>query len=720
MKLALRYAITINSLLTAFAIVLVATLLFTFNKAFNNLVETNRQNTQQQVQQQTSSHLIHISQQFTSNIANALYFYDLGEIKTLAQIAQAHPHINTIRILDKDQTILFDGTGADDTFGKALFFEAIDLSTIDANTPFLYESENEMTVFMPVVISEDILGYAVLSASLDGLQNNLIHQNKLIKERTNDILFSSIVNAIFVLVVMLFVGLAVSTFIARNLSNPINKLVHLASLIGIGKLDARVELNRSDELAVLGKSLNDMAESMEAHNELMSFQANHDALTLLPNRRSIREFIERLTESTNTPEFAVIFIDIDDFKLINDIHGHSTGDAALRVMSSRLTKIIEPLNSNERDEGRVSRFSGDEFVMVLTCENLKQTTKSICNKIVQQLTQPIFAEGVNVEITVSVGVAYFPIHGSTASTLITKADAAMYRVKNNTKNDFSEYNTSFDREEQQRIALIKDFSRAFDNNELELWYQPQYSVETAELVGTEALLRWAHPTQGYIPPSKILPLIEHRELTHRLATWVLDNALMNLKEIGDVCEQNFTLSINFSPEQLHRYDIVRTLQQHLATQPNLTKYLHIEITESEWIQHHEIGLKNIQELRELGFKIWLDDFGTGYSSFLRLKALPVDGVKIDKSFVANIDKSASNRAIAESIVGTAKAFNIAVIAEGVETAEELRILEEMGCPVIQGYFAHHPMSFNQFKSQLKNDIISQSHSLLRVIEKQHA
>lgn len=438
---------------------------------------------------------------------------------------------------------------------------------------------------------------------------------------------------------------------------------------------------------------------LESSEEKLNQMAFYDLLTGLPNKVLFDNLLNRELSASERNEslLSVIFLDIDSFKYVNDTMGHSAGDCVLRKISKRLENSL-------RKNDVISRFSGDEFTILITDIKQIEDIHSIINKLKEEIKRPITVDNSEFFITSSIGVAIYPVDGEDAETLIKNAEMAMYMAKNQGKNQYVFCSEEIKKDVTQKIRLTNSLYRAIERDELLLHYQPQVNTITKEIVGFEALLRWNSKEHGMISPSIFIPLAEKTGLIKPIGFWVLKTVFEQCKICKEVLKKDFRISINMSIEQLKDSHIISKVSDIILESEINPKNIQIEVTESVACNEDDLILQRINELKALGFSISIDDFGTGHSSLSRLKLFPIDLIKIDMEFVQGIsNESDKDKAIIRSIIQISKNLEIDVLAEGVETEEQYEFLKSEGCKEIQGYYFYKPMPADAVKELLINN-----------------
>ncbi|HYL90691.1 MAG TPA: PAS domain S-box protein [Burkholderiales bacterium] len=433
--------------------------------------------------------------------------------------------------------------------------------------------------------------------------------------------------------------------------------------------------------ASLEKAVAERTAELEQAKARAQHLADHDALTGLPNRRILED---RLTQALalshrNRKQTAVMFIDLDRFKPINDSLGHAVGDVLLKEVSQRLVNQL-------RVGDTICRIGGDEFVVVLPEVKRSSDVAQVAQKVIEQVSQPAMVEERELAVSCSIGIAVFPEDGSDAETLIRNADAAMYHAKELGRANYQFFTEQMNQAASRRLALEADLRRALGRDELRLHYQRIVDADTGRLTGHEALVRWQHPERGLVPPGEFIQIAEESGLILKIGEWVLREACRWAHSLG----RELQIAVNLSPRQFNDPKLAQMVAQALKQSGLPPKLLELEITESLAMSHTDITLTTLKRLKKLGVSIAIDDFGTGYSSLAYLKRFPVDKVKIDRTFVAEIPGDREHGAIVSAIVALAHALNIEVIAEGVEDEKQRDYLKRCGCDYVQGYLIGRP------------------------------
>ena len=406
-------------------------------------------------------------------------------------------------------------------------------------------------------------------------------------------------------------------------------------------------------------------------------QSQHDALTGLPNRKYLSERLEKQLE--HKQPLAVLYIDLDRYKAINDTLGHQAGDQVLVEMSRRFKDTIGPGNI-------ASRVGGDEFILVLLNQNDAKKVEHIARQVLAAAERPFILQERAHFLSASIGVSLSPQHGTDATTLIKRADAAMYTVKSEGRNDVRFFSPDLKSAKVAQVQLSSEFPLAIERGEVELHYQPVISSFDLQVVGMEGLIRWRHPTQGLLLPDQFLPSAEQSNAMKQLASWTIRRALQDRQKLDLHRYGNMVVSVNISPNQINEDRFLAQLKGMLDEYQVRPEMLRLELTENTLIEASSRTIAQMTALRKLGVQVMIDNFGTGYASLSYLRNLPVSGLKIDQGFIRGLPDDRGNAAIMQAIMTLAEKLKLQVIAEGVETAQEMNALRELGCRMMQGHF----------------------------------
>ncbi len=431
----------------------------------------------------------------------------------------------------------------------------------------------------------------------------------------------------------------------------------------------------------------------------LEFQARHDALTGLANRNLLNERLERAISNARHggTELWVVFVDLDRFKFVNDTLGHEAGDILLKTLAERLKLAV-------READTVARMGGDEFVLVLPEGAGRDAGMAVIQNIMDAVAKPLLIQSHEFFLTCSIGIAAYPSDGGTAEALTKHADIAMYRAKELGRNTWQFYAPSMSERTLERLEIEADLRHALERDEFALYYQPQLDLATGNIVGMEVLLRWIHPVHGTIAPSRFIALAEEMGLIIPIGAWVLRQACVQTKAWHQAGLGELRVAVNLSPRQFTQKGLVQSIAAVLDDTGLDARHLELEVTESMVMSDVDNAITILRQLKHLGVQIAIDDFGTGYSSLSYLRRFPIDVLKIDQSFVRDITLVEDDAAIVRAIISLAHGLRLKVIAEGVETAEQLSFLRDHGCNQVQGYLFSRPVPASDFEALVSSGL----------------
>ncbi len=563
-----------------------------------------------------------------------------------------------------------------------------------------------------------------------------------------DVLLQILPGLLLVFLVCLLIAalaLGLSLMLTRRITSPIASLARAADVIASGGMQEPVRVKGSDELQEIAKIFNgvitgvtEYKQRMDADHHLLSMKveernaqlskrneelnraveqvtrarnrlhhlAYYDGLTALPNRRLFTEQLGLLLKlmQRNQGSLAVLFLDLDNFKRINDSLGHSSGDILLREVGERLTGCVRSsdivaYNADPVSQIDVSRIGGDEFTVVLNEVDDLESAGMVARRLMEALSEPLIIHGHELVVTCSIGIAIAPLHAEDVEGLLRCADTAMYRAKQKGRNHYLIYDSSMDEAGIERLTMENELRKAVERGTMELHYQPQVDSHSGSVVGAEALVRWSDPELGIIPPEQFIPIAEEMGLISEIGEMVVRKACQQIREFGKRGRKLPRVSVNVSALQFSPafIEVIRTVLRETGVSPGS---LQLEVTEGVLMSDVTSSVAALHELREMGVGLAIDDFGTGYCSLNYLSQFPLDELKVDRNFVVNAVSSEQGGSLVKGIIALARSLGLKPVAEGVETREQFRFLTRNGAHVIQGYLFSKPVPAEELEALL--------------------
>ena len=493
--------------------------------------------------------------------------------------------------------------------------------------------------------------------------------------------------------IILFLSGAIYLAFRSSVLRPVRRLVQASRNVGMGEF-YQVEQLSNDELGELTDSFNSMVDSIHEERAKLHYQANYDGLTELPNRLMA---VERLKQEIRRArrencQFAVLFFDLDDFKLVNDTLGHGTGDKLLAEIGARMRAHL-------RDIDTIARLGGDEFLVLLPHIGTETQVEQVTDRLIEVVSEPLHLSRREVIVHCSIGVAIYPQDGKSAGKLMANADNAMYQAKNHPRSSVCFFTEDMNIRVQERLKMEQDLHQALENGELELYYQPLVNAADGSHCGAEVLLRWNHPEHGFISPDIFIPLAETTGQIIAIGEWVLRQAGRQWALWHEAGLNVGYLAINISRVQLQQRlaSVISQVIGHNRLPPSA---LALEVTEGVLLDEHEMVQQELAQFRAMGLRLALDDFGTGYSSLSYLKRFRFDVLKIDRAFVAGLPEDSEDASLVRAIIAMAHGMDLKVVAEGVETQEQHDFLRSLGCDYGQGYLFSRPLAADDYQRYL--------------------
>ncbi|WP_363797796.1 EAL domain-containing protein [Lysobacter firmicutimachus] len=644
--------------------------------------------------------------QLAGSLTNPLYYFDLDAIGELGRAAMNNPGVRYVLVYDSDGNIVHDGSEEIPSYGKRMD-DAMAAQVVRAQRLHAQWTETTLDVSAPIKIGQQRLGGVRVGYDLKAMRAYQDGALDKLRKRLDELGRRQLLWVGVLSLGLLALGGLMLWLIQRWLVNPIRQLADAAQAIENGQFDSAPAGGQgNDEVGDLMRAFGRMSQSLARHDRDIRRMAYTDALTGLANRLAFREALDqRLLHLRNGGgQLALLFADIDDFKRVNDTLGHDAGDEVLLQFAQRIQQTVARIGG---EHALLARFGGDEFVILVEGEDdrdgeARGIASHLAEVLVGELGQPIVVHDRQVFLGTSVGVTLYPEDASGATGLMKNGDIAMYQAKVAGKNCYRFYSRAMDQAVERRVHLEHELRGAWDRGELSLVYQPVYRLADGAMVGAEALLRWKHPEQGLIAPSVFIDVAEQSGLIETLGPQVLraacEDAMAWQKARPDA--EPLFVSVNVSPRQLRSGDLPKTVADCLHDTGLAPHYLHLELTETAVIGDEIHASNLLARLRASGVKVWLDDFGTGFSGLSHLRRVPVDGVKIDRSFIADVLRDPDDLALTTAIIAMAHSLGITVVAEGVEKEGQYAVLRERGCDLAQGYWLGHPVNAQEFRALL--------------------
>jgi len=688
----------------------------------------------------------------------AIYYHDMNVLQELMAPLLSEPAIQYIVVYDQQGKLLSDRFNGDATvlpeFSQSRAgYTALEIALIE-HVDLLSESD-VLEVSVPIYsfisaqdkgLSREVFGRTLASANNQGAQHVMGYFSVGINlQQLQHGLLGYAIKVGSACFVLFLVVLMLVLMVTRRITAPLANLAQLAADISEGKLDKTIQVQGSSEGREIASMLNLVLSDLNSHKAKMDVESHflnmkvderteqlyrrnkelnqavqqvtqakdrmrqlayYDSLTSLPNRQLFTEQLELLLKISKREgsSIALLFLDLDNFKRINDSLGHTAGDMLLREVGARLSSCIRESDLisqyfDEESKIDVSRLGGDEFTVVLNKLEEPKVAGVVAKRLLESLQTPMIIDGHEIVITPSIGIAIAPQDAESVENLLKRADTAMYHAKSTGKNNYSFYSSAMKGTGVGRLKLEAELRKAIERAEMELYYQPQVNIETGEISGAEALIRWNHPVHGLVSPAHFIPLAEEMGLIVELGAWTLLEACRQCKAFHDRGLKLPKVAVNVSSLQFNGAFIELVNQVLIETQlePHL---LELELTEGVIMSNAKASIQALHELKKLGCTLSVDDFGTGYSSLSYLSRFPLDELKIDRSFVVDYDKSANNASLVSAIIAMGKSLNLRMVAEGVDDVEQFRFLRKQGIQIIQGYIFSEPVPGKIFSKLL--------------------
>ncbi|GMU42658.1 MAG: EAL domain-containing protein [Xanthomonadales bacterium] len=617
-------------------------------------------------------------------LTNPVYYTDLLSVREAARSTLNQPDVDYVLVYDGQGRVLHDGSRDIPRFGQVMD-DPLAPAAIAAHAPLLQWSSERLDASAPIAIGDLRLGGVRVGLSLARTEGVIALESARTRERFRQA-FAGPAHVLGLGFLLLALWLVLAGWmVARGLVRPIRELAGNARAIERGRFEAPLESGRKDELGELIRAFARMSDSVRRHHHDIRKLAYHDSLTGLPNRLMFRELLDEAIGEYRGSDtgLALLFIDLDDFKRINDTLGHDAGDEVLIEFAGRFKRALALLDAPAQPV--LARLGGDEFVALVSGGNGRTHGERAAISVLEQLKQPFVVGNHSLLVGASIGITVFPDDAHTSKLLLKHGDLAMYQAKQRGKSRYHFFAGHLTQAAAERLDLEHDLREALESGRLDLAYQPIHDLASGQLVGTEALLRWRHPRRGNVPPSIFVPIAESSGLIDALGDWVIERACADCRRWQSALP-GMSVAVNLSGRQLQRNDLAERISACLERQQLPAGLLHLELTESSLLHDEQLAFAALGQLRQTGVRVWLDDFGTGFSGLSHLRRARVDGVKIDRSFITDILSDPEDLALASAIIAMAHSLGMQVIAEGVESEAQFALLRDRGCDLAQGFW----------------------------------
>ncbi len=518
-----------------------------------------------------------------------------------------------------------------------------------------------------------------------------------------------------VYIILLLPTLLLSRFLTKRLLKPLHQLTAKTRSYSLEGTPVSFELDSNDEFSELGKALQEMQEHLNDSHHQIELMAYRDPLTGLPNRSGLFQELRKLILWARKHEsrIALLYIDLDHFKQVNDSSGHEQGDQILKDVTQRLLQLVNQQISHRElpfpEDLLLSRPGGDEFAIMLPEILRVEEVEQLSQLIIEAMRQPFSIDDKYFSLTCSIGITLYPDDANSAERMLKHADIAMYESKKSGRNRASYFLPAMHRQVEERVVIQQGISSAIAENQLHIEYQPIVSLKSKKIIGAEALIRWHHPKRGRLGPETFIPIIEESDQIGALTVWIIETVAAELKTLPSLGDTS-KLSINISSAILNKPELTRLVDEALQKVEAPNQRICLEITETSLMKDIDNTLPLLNQWKEAGYSIWIDDFGTGYSSLSYLARLPIDGVKIDRSFIRDLNNS---KPVIETILALAKTMNLLTVSEGIEETYQQQELTNLGCGFGQGYLYSEPLRINALRERLEQQAKREAHQLLQ-------
>jgi diguanylate cyclase (GGDEF)-like protein len=629
--------------------------------------------------------LLRSGRYLSNRLFNPLYGLDVSRLNEEIQQVRTWLPVESFLVMDPNGRVLTDGSEENRLYGSVVALPA----GLQPYQPVMRTVPGATELFFAVGYADIIPGYAKVTLRNAAFEQSLLRMESSVTDKWSAFWRSLLAIAAITVALMLVLGAVLSWRLSRSLSRPLVEMNDAARQFAAGNLTHRLTIRSNDELGELAASLNQMASELQHRGETLARLANYDVLTGLPNRCLFQDRLAHAMLQTERKQgrLALLFLDLDRFKSINDALGHPAGDELLRMAAARIAGMV-------RQGDTVARLGGDEFTVLLEGLPSADHAALVADKILRALEPPFALGGRETFVSASIGITLFPDDAADAAGLLRNADSAMYRAKEQGRGNYQFFTAELNRRAQQRHALESSLRGAHMRGEYALHFQPQVCLNSGRLLGAEALLRWRHG-ERWVPPSEFICVLEETGLIVPVGAWVLEQVCEHARRWSEQGLHDLRLAVNLSARQFQQGNLARMIGDVLSRTGLPAQRLEVEITESTLLDV-KLSSDVMDALQVMGVRLSIDDFGTGYSSLSYLQRFSVNTLKIDRSFVHGVTLDDNDAALTAAIIKLAHSLGIAVVAEGVETQAQREFLAARGCNIMQGFIVTHPLPAEAF------------------------
>ncbi len=635
----------------------------------------------------------------TNNLDTAVYNLDFSAIQEQLEALTAQSNIAYIYIYDQEGLIIHDGSHELQTYGQPVS-EFLPPGLMASLTKETQKIGRFIHIAQPITSGGTTFAALRLAITYKDAESDIQNLSADLENQGNQLRSNILVTSLSIIAVLLFIATSIIFILSQHLLAPVKRLAERCHAYAGGEDQITFRLERDDEFGLLGEALDEMKDSINHSQRQVVQLAYHDPLTQLPNRRMFNEELSKLIgwAERHGSHVAVLFIDLDHFKQVNDVAGHEVGDKLLIQAANRLSNLVASL-TDELDfpvpeSLLLSRLGGDEFVLLLPAYKDHQQIDRIAVQISDRLDNSFTIDDRRYNVSASVGITLYPEHGNNVTELLKQADIAMYAAKQSGRKRHRFFEPDMNTAVISKMLIQQGVRDAMVKNDLHLAYQPIVDLQSGEVLGAEALIRWHHPEKGEIPPDSFIPLIEKTDLILPLTLWTLEQACKDLANHILPLRNHFKLSVNISGAALKEQSIREKIHQIISSHTLPRHTLHLEITETSMMENIQSCADILSAWKGTGADIWIDDFGTGYSSLSYLHTLPIDGLKIDRSFIGDVTQLEGNQVV-ETIITLARSLGIDTVSEGIETETQQLFLQSRGGHYGQGFLFAKPAPLAQ-------------------------